>query len=159
MILLPLSHCPPFLFLFLKSNQMLDFPSTYFNCISPTAFQMMMLEMTFPNDPEKVRFFMKFFSPTWFYIWLLFAVKSKFFNQSCFLSDAPLPEVLSLPLYSSALPKPLPSMDGANSVAGGIYGRRPNLASDHFSSTHTGLWKPDSVCHLVCSPSIVSFQW
>lgn len=65
---LPLKLLSPFLFLFPQSKEMLNFPIMYFNCISPTACQMVVLEMTFPNDPEKVPFFMKFFSPTWFYI-------------------------------------------------------------------------------------------
>ena len=154
------SLCRMLMSLILSPSQFFSNPTIlHFNCTSATACQTLVFEMTFLNDPEKAHFSTKLFSMTWFYIWLLFAVKTESFDQSCFLSDSPLPAVLSLlPCSSAHLPTPSP-VGRANSAAGGISGRRPNLASDHFSSTHTGLWKPDSVCHLVCSPSFVSFRW
>lgn len=87
-----------------------ELPILYFNCTSTTSCHIVMLEMIFPNDPEKVSFFTKFSFTTQFYIWLLFAIKTKFSNQSHFLSDSLLPAVQSPFFCSSSLcssPPPL----------------------------------------------------
>lgn len=110
---------------------------------APMACQTLMLEMTFPNDPEKAPFFTKFFSTDLVLHMTIVCCKDRGFQSIMLPFRLPSPHG-PVPLPSSSAhppvpPTPRPSAGCANSAAGGISGRRPNSASDHFSSTHTGL--------------------